>query len=448
MDILTNPRSQLIAGLVVGAGLIALLIRLITRRLSRKHTEHATQDDHLKHALLWGGAGPLTLFVWIAAGWGIAHLVLTSEWVPAEWHSADRFVWKAALISLLIPFAWFISRATRALERWLSQAAQRTQSRIDDVVLPLIGTAVRMLSPLLFLFLAVRLLSLPTELEPVINKVIAITLIVAITWILRRGIVLLDAALIGTRTPRTLEERAVFTRVRVMRKIAISIVTVFAVSAVLMTFDEVRDVGRSLLASAGIAGIVIGFAAQRSLGNLFAGLQIALTQPMRIGDNVIVEGDFGTVEEITLTYVVVCTWDQRRIILPISYFIEKPFQNWTRVPSNMLSPMTLRLDFSFPVAELRDFLQKEIAKSRFWDGKVFGVQVTNADHTSMEIRALGSAADSGGAFNLHCELREKAIAFVQKNYPQCLPKMRREQQTVAIEAPRISDEKIPKAENV
>jgi small-conductance mechanosensitive channel len=230
--------------------------------------------------------------------------------------------------------------------------------------------------------------------------------------------------------PATPAERALFTRVRLLRRLALVVITIFAFATVLMMFDEVRDVGRSLLASAGVAGIVIGFAAQRSLGTLFAGVQIALTQPIRLGDQVLVEGDVGNVEEITLTYVVVRVWDQRRIVLPISYFIEKPFQNWTRVTTNMLSPLTFRVDFSLPVGELRAFMAQEIAKSKFWDQKVFGVQVTNADASSMEIRVLASAPDSGASFNLQCELREKAIEFIRRHYPQCLPKARQDQRRV------------------
>jgi small-conductance mechanosensitive channel len=201
-----------------------------------------------------------------------------------------------------------------------------------------------------------------------------------------------------------------------------------------MLFDEVRDVGRSILASAGIAGIVLGIAAQRSLGNLLAGVQIAITQPIRLGDQVLVEGDVGNIEEITLTYVVVRVWDQRRIVLPISYFIEKPFQNWTRITPNMLSPLTLRVDFSLPLADLRDHLRREIEKSAFWDKKVFGVQVTNTDDRSMEVRVLASAPDSGASFNLQCELREKAITFIQAKYPECLPKIRQEQRR--LDAPK------------
>jgi small-conductance mechanosensitive channel len=175
---------------------------------------------------------------------------------------------------------------------------------------------------------------------------------------------------------------------------------------------------------------VIGFAAQRTLGNLFAGIQIALTQPVRLGDQVIVEGDFAFVEEITLTYVIARTWDERRIVLPISYFIEKPFQNWTRGSTTMLSALVLRVDFSLPVGELREFMHREIATSRFWDKNVFSVQVVDSDDRSMQVRVLASAPDSGASWDLRCELREKAIDFIRRNYPACLPKLRTEQHRI------------------
>jgi small-conductance mechanosensitive channel len=433
LNLLHDPRVQLLLGLLLITGLFGWLVRSVLRRVAHEipRTGEAA-DRRLRQELLRGAIAPLSLLVWYYGLWAAAHVAITSDWVPASWQWIDTVLWRIASVGLFISGLWFFYRATRVVDRRLQHYAAGTASRVDDVILPLIGTALRLTVPILALFLFTRLSRLPADTIAVANKLLTIALIAALTWILRRGILLIDAAVIGPRTPATPAERALFTRVRVLRKIAIALVMVFAVSAVLMSFEEVRDIGRSMLASAGIAGIVVGFAAQRSLGNLFAGLQIALTQPIRIGDQVLVEGDVGNVEEITLTYVVVCVWDQRRIVLPISYFIEKPFQNWTRVATNMLSPLTLRMDFSLPIGELRDYLQREIAKSTFWDKKVFGVQVTNADDRSMEVRVLASAPDSGASFNLQCELREKAIDFVRRHYPQCLPKQRREQKQMDV----------------
>lgn len=444
-----DPRFQLMLGVLLVMVLTVWLIRRVLHRVARAQAHKHTQDDadrKMRHDLLRGGVGPLSLLVWYYGFWVIAHFALTSEWMPDQWRWLDVVLWRIGVAGIAISVLWFIYRASRVVETRLQRFAKGTATRIDDVVLPLVGTALRLTVPFIALFLITRLSPLSPTGVAVTNKLLSIGLIIAFTWLLRRAIVLTDAAVIGPRTPTSPADRALFTRVRVLRKIALALVMVFAVSAILMTFEEVRDVGRSILASAGIAGIVLGFAAQRSLGNLFAGLQIALTQPIRLGDQVLVEGDVGNVEEITLTYVVVCVWDQRRIVLPISYFIEKPFQNWTRVASNMLSPLVLRFDFSLPVDELRNYMQGEIAKSQFWDKKVFGVQVTNADQATIEVRVLASAPDSGASFNLQCELREKAIDFVRRNYPHCLPKQRQEQKRLERWAASQVDEPAARSE--
>jgi small-conductance mechanosensitive channel len=184
--------------------------------------------------------------------------------------------------------------------------------------------------------------------------------------------------------------------------------------------------GTSLLTSAGVAGIIIGFAAQRSLATLFAGLQIAFTQPIRIDDVVIVENEWGRIEEITLTFVVVRIWDLRRLVLPITYFTEKPFQNWTRITSDILGSVFVYVDYTASVQKIRDKFFEILDQSDLWDGKVRVVQVTNTTERTMEIRALMSSQDASTAWSLRCEVREKLIDFIQQNYPDALPKVRAE----------------------
>jgi small-conductance mechanosensitive channel len=197
-------------------------------------------------------------------------------------------------------------------------------------------------------------------------------------------------------------------------------------AAGLMMFDTVRSLGASVLASAGVIGIIVGFAAQRTIANLFAGFQLAMTQPIRIDDVVIVENEWGRIEEITLTYVVVRIWDLRRLIVPLSYFIERPFQNWTRAQSDILATVFLYTDYAVPVDAMREELKRILAQAPDWDGKVCALQVTNASDRSVELRALASAADASKAWNLRCEIREKLIFFVQQNYPDSLPRVRAE----------------------
>jgi small-conductance mechanosensitive channel len=191
-----------------------------------------------------------------------------------------------------------------------------------------------------------------------------------------------------------------------------------------MLFDPVRQFGTSILASAGIAGIVIGFAAQRTLGNVLAGIQIALTQPLLIDDIVVVEGEFGQIEEITLTYVTVRTWDLRRMILPITYFVEKPFQNWSRVSTDLLGAVVLYLDYQAPIGELRKELKRLVENNPKWDRKVCGLQVTDTKQSAIEVRALVSSTDPGKVFDLRCEVREGLIAFLCRNHPESLPRQR------------------------
>jgi small-conductance mechanosensitive channel len=198
----------------------------------------------------------------------------------------------------------------------------------------------------------------------------------------------------------------------------------------LMTFPKVRQLGTTILASAGIIGIVVGMAAQRTIGAFIAGLQIAFSQPIRVDDVVIVENEWGRIEEITLTYVVVKIWDLRRLIVPITYFIEKPFQNWTRVTADILGTVFLYMDYTVPVDAIREEFQRLLKESELWDGKVCGVQVTNASERTMEVRALMSAADASIAWNLRCHVREKLIDFIKTKYPHALPRFRAELEQV------------------
>jgi small-conductance mechanosensitive channel len=212
--------------------------------------------------------------------------------------------------------------------------------------------------------------------------------------------------------------------VTVLRKVAVSVIALFAFAAMLMVFDEVRQIGTTMLASAGLAGVVLGFAAQRSLGMLLGGFQIALTQPIRIGDSVLIEGEFGSIEEITLTYVVVSLWDQRRLIVPVTYFLDKAFQNWTRTSVELLGTVELYVDYNFPVEALREKLTSILNASKFWDKRVNALQVTDVREHTVQVRALISAADAGRAFDLRCEVREGLLKFLQQEHPESLPRMR------------------------
>lgn len=216
------------------------------------------------------------------------------------------------------------------------------------------------------------------------------------------------------------------TQSRILQRVAAILIVLITASAALMTFDGVRQYGVSLLASAGAAGIVLGLALQPVLKNLVAGVQLAVTQPIRLEDAVIVEGEWGNVEEITATYVVVRLWDWRRMVLPLSYFIEKPFQNWTREGASLIGTAMIYVDYTAPVAAMRRRLEEIARASPLWDRRVVNMQVTDLRPDTMEIRMLVSASNAGRTFDLRCEVREKMIAFLQAEYPWALPRGRAE----------------------
>jgi small-conductance mechanosensitive channel len=217
-----------------------------------------------------------------------------------------------------------------------------------------------------------------------------------------------------------------FTQVRILKGAFNTLIIVIATAAALMTSEQVRQFGVSLFASAGIAGIVAGLAARPMLSNLIAGLQLAITQPIRIDDAVIVENEYGNIEEITSTYVVVRLWDWRRLIVPLTNFIEKPFQNWTREGSQIIGNVLLYVDYTVPVDRVRDKLNEIVKASKLWDGQVVNLQVTDVKEWCIELRALVSARTSGATWDLRCEVREKLIDFLQREYPNALPRRRQE----------------------
>ncbi|WFU21975.1 mechanosensitive ion channel [Bradyrhizobium sp. CB1717] len=214
------------------------------------------------------------------------------------------------------------------------------------------------------------------------------------------------------------------TQVRVFKRVTDTIIVIITVSAALMTFDSVRQYGVSLFASAGAAGIIVGLAARPLLSNLIAGLQIAITQPIRIEDAVIIENEWGWVEDIASTYVVIRLWDWRRMVVPLSYFIEKPFQNWTRDTASLIGVIALHIDYRADVPRIRRWLEEAVKESKLWDGAVVNLQVIDADSRTIELRALVSARNAPQSWDLRCEMREKLIAFIRDEMPEALPRER------------------------
>jgi small-conductance mechanosensitive channel len=328
----------------------------------------------------------------------------------------------------VLVIGWTIGRlAAEVFYRALSRWATTTDTTVDDTIAQHMKQPKKWLLPLLGIYVVFPLVTLPEGMLGWLRHALLIAVIVGAGWAASRAVQVIEAV-VRQRLDATAEDnlraRQLYTQTRGLRNILVFLITVLTFGAVLITFDQVRQLGAGLMASAGVAGIVVGFAAQRSIATVVAGIQIAIAQPIRVDDVVIVEGEWGWIEEITLTYVVVRIWDLRRLVVPITYFIEKPFQNWTRVSADLLGAVELYLDYSVPVDELRAKLTEILEASEYWDGKVNNIQVTGTTEHAMVVRPLFSARNSGNQWNLRCEVREKLIAFIADKYPHALPRIR------------------------
>ena len=315
------------------------------------------------------------------------------------------------------------------LLRLVRRATQGLEGPTRSALLRRLPGPLRVLLPVLFVYALLPALygALPGGVGMGLNGLLQILVVGVGAWLLIALLYAGEEAVVEyytLDTPDNLKARKVVTQVRILRRIATAVIGVVATGIVLLQYGPLREVGTGILASAGIVGIVVGIAAQRTLGDLIAGIQIALTQPIRVDDVVIVEGDFGWIEEVTLTYVVVRVWDRRRIVLPITHFVEQPFQNWTRTSSDLIGTVFLYLDYSVPVDDLRDELQRIVEASAHWDGDVVGLQMTDASERTVTLRAIASAKDAPTLWDLRCEIREKLVAYIREQYPEALPALR------------------------
>jgi small-conductance mechanosensitive channel len=296
------------------------------------------------------------------------------------------------------------------------RVARGTRFSWDDRLVEAASGPGRLLLGIATMGASVRALHLAVPAQEVMDHLLRMSSVILFTWAGLRA-VRFAAEVLGERIAQEgdgPEARTRLTQIMVLRRIAGFVVMVVGGALVLLQFDALRAVGTSLLASAGVAGIVIGFAAQRSIATLLAGLQISMTQPVRVGDVVVIEGEWGTIEEITLTYVVVKIWDLRRLVVPMTRILDSPFQNWTRAGSDILGTVFLHADYRVPVDALRQELKRFVKDRPEWDGKVVGVQVTDATNRTIELRALVSSADSSLNWDLRCAVREHLLGFLQR----------------------------------
>ena len=260
-----------------------------------------------------------------------------------------------------------------------------------------------------------------------INQLIRILFVAWATWSLAKIFFVVEDLVFDryrVDISDNLRARKIRTQTRFMKQLGSAMLAILGFGIILTPFSTVRQIGTTLLASAGVIGVIVGLAAQKALGLVIAGFQVAFTQPIRIDDVVVVEGEWGKIEEITLTYVVVRIWDLRRLVLPINYFIEHPFQNWTRTSADILGTVFLHLDYSVPIPPLREELARLLDASPLWDRQVCVVQVTDADEKGIQVRFLVSSKDSSDAWDLRCYVREHMITYIRERYAGCLPLLR------------------------
>ncbi|MEJ2678821.1 MAG: mechanosensitive ion channel family protein [Gemmatimonadota bacterium] len=329
----------------------------------------------------------------------------------------------AAIVASVVAY-FVVASILKVWHRRRGEPARRMKPHVQYF-----GAPLRLLLPAIALDVVLPYLTMPARERLVSQHVLTLWLIVAVAWLVVRVIRFFRDVILGRydiQQADNLHARRMYTQIRLIERIIVIGVWVLAAAAMLMSFTRVRAIGVSLLASAGAMSIVLGLAAQRTLGNVIAGIQIAIAQPIRLEDAVVVEGEWGWIEEITLTYVVVKIWDLRRLIVPISYFVEKPFQNWTRTSADLLGSVFIYADYTLPVQAVRDELQRILEASTRWDRKVSVLQVVDATERTLQLRALMSAPDSPTAWDLRCEVREKLITFLQERFPDSLPRVRLE----------------------
>jgi small-conductance mechanosensitive channel len=347
-------------------------------------------------------------------GESLSAIHFDTSWLP-QWSLS------MGLAAILILLALWLHRAVFAvLERWVSGQDLLRRSLLSRTKGP---------SRLALVMgaIAVAFSIAPLSDTEVLRKLMLVGVVILIGWISTIALhvwMVVYLRRFKLDSEDNLLARKHVTQSRILERVARILIVMLTLAIALMTFDNVRQYGISLLASAGVVGVVMGLALQPMLKNLIAGVQLAITQPIRIDDALLIENEWGNVEEITSSYVVIRLWDWRRLIVPLSYFIERPFQNWTRESSALIGTVFLYVDFTVPVAELRAELERIVCASPLWDGRVVALQVTELKERTMEIRILVSASTAGRTFDLRCEVREKMIAYVQKRHPEALPRLR------------------------
>lgn len=324
------------------------------------------------------------------------------------------------LILLLALAGLFGALLGSATVRVSSKIAENTTNDLDDRLIRVVRGPIRMVIGTILFVAGLEVLAIADGPREVIARIVRIVATIALAWLLVRVIRMVGTLMQDRAVERAQAEgdvikaRKVRTQVLVLQRVLVIASWVLALALILMQFEVVRSVGVSLLASAGVASVVLGLAAQKSIGNLLMGIQLSITQPVRIGDTVIVEGEWGQIEEINLTYVVVRIWDQRRLVVPVSKFLDEPFQNWTKKETELIGVVFFHADYRLPVPKAREKLEAILKEQEKWDERAFGLVVTDATERTIQVRCTMSAKDASDAWDLRCAVREKMIEWLEE----------------------------------
>ncbi|GHC21924.1 hypothetical protein GCM10010082_12210 [Kushneria pakistanensis] len=411
------PRWSLaVAAIAIAMGLHGLLKVLHMHLRGLAHGRW-----HLLNVAALAVHPPLVCLVWC---YGV--MVALYYLVPPALGWQPTIMTLANVIGVFLGF-WLFVRVSRRVIAVMDRWSVTRQGYFERFLAPFLARAAAALFPIFLLFSLFPLFVTSERFDNAIHNVLSMLLIGSIAGVLVHGVNIVERALrehYRVDVADNLAARKVHTQIAVLRKLINFIIVLIAVASMLMLFDKVRQLGTSILASAGIMGVVLGFAAQKVFGNLLAGVQIAMTQPIQLDDAVVVQGEWGWIEELTLTYVVVRLWDWRRLVLPINWFIDNPFENWTRRTNDLIGSVILYADFSLPLDALQEEATRIAQNSPLWSGVVCKVQLLEMTEYNMQLRVLVSARGGGDTFDLRCEMREGLIRFIAREYPDAFPRMR------------------------
>ncbi len=385
---------------------------------------------HVMRYPLWGMVITLLLYAF--------HLPLLKLLLQSPRFNFSLIISIFDFVLITFIFVFSVSLALKTINFIINALySYRQKHKAFALTLPLIENGTKFLVFLWLLYLFVPYFNFPIRYEEILAKCFNVVTIIVITVIIIRSIIAYEKLISSfySHDLNNLKARQIYTQMHLLRKILITIVIILALASIFMVFENMREVGVSLLASAGVISAIIGFAAQKSLGNITACLQLAFTRIIKIGDEVIIDNETGRIEEITLTYIIIKLWDLRRLIIPVNYLNEKPFQNLTRSSSELLGVVFLYVDYAFPIEEARKIFKQIIEQSKEWNKKTAALHVSNASNNAMELRLLVSADSNAKLWNLRCEVREKMIDYIATHHPNALPKLRTETQAFVATPP-------------